>query len=58
LRVLEPVTLLLTSEVADVPADAVHRQKPPLPLFIGDAFNAAHELASRETQLLDEWVDH
>ena len=50
--------MLLRGEVADDPAEAVHRQEAALRLLRGDTRQGAHELGPREAQLLDERMDH
>src|SRR5574341_2654518 len=54
----QPVTLLVPRQMADRPADAVHRAEVPRPFLFGDAFQSAQPLAARETKLIHQWVRH
>jgi len=53
LRPDEPEAALLTGEVADDPAQAVHRQQALDGILVRDALQTATEFTSREAQLID-----
>jgi hypothetical protein len=58
LRPMQEAPLLLPGEMADDPADRVHRTKMPRCVFFGHPIEAARPFASREPQLIDERMDH
>src|SRR5215216_3005762 len=55
---LEPVALFVIGEVADHPAQAIHRFKPATGLLFANAGKGAAKFGSGEAQLVDERVGH
>src|SRR5215207_2522196 len=55
---LEPVALFVVGEVADHPAQAIHRFKPATGLLFANAGKGAAKLGAGEAQLVDERVGH
>jgi hypothetical protein len=54
----QPVALLLPGHVAHVPAQAVHGPEPAARLLVRGSGHAAHELAARKAELIDQRVRH
>ena len=54
---LKPVPLFLVGKVTDRPGNAVHRSESLDAFIFADVSKSAYELTSRESQLLDEWVN-
>jgi len=58
LRTLQPVSLLVPSQVADNPTDTVHWGDVASGIFFGDSIEAAQPFGTSETKLLNEGVNH
>src|SRR2546425_13075115 len=54
----QPIALFLPGEMADDPADAVHRLESLEPIRLGDAAQGALPLAAGEPELVDERIGH